>query len=82
MPSCNSTTILEKTLQAHTRQLPVGVVDVDVHGAVGGMVDDANVLACVFLCLEHTLDLPVCPVEVILKDGDGKDVLHVFGRCV
>ena len=54
----------------------------NVHGPVDGMEDGVDILASVFLSLQDILELPVSPVQVVLKDCDGKDVVQVPGRCV
>ena len=59
--------------------LAVRVVDVNVHGPVQGGDELGLVGAQGLVCSVDGLGLPVCPVEVLLKQRHGKDVGDVLG---
>lgn len=58
------------------RELPQRMVDVYVVGSMGGVPQERELGSGELVRLADGLDVPVGPVNVIVEDGDGKDVRH------
>lgn len=62
----------------HTISLPVLGIHLDIHRPVYCVGDVGPVGACKFVCHLHALTLPVCPVQVVFKLCQCKDVWNVY----
>ena len=53
------------------------MIYLNVHGSVNGGDDGLALGTVVFVALLHRLGLPVGPVDVVLEDGHGEDVVQL-----
>lgn len=68
------------SLYLHTSRLPVWVVDMNVIGPMCVVPHDCPLLAGVLVGLLHSVCVPVCPEDPILKQGNSKDVRKSAGN--
>lgn len=64
---CDAGNIIAHSCHILTLRLPVGMVDVNVIGAMGVVAHNCTLLASVLMSFFHSMRVPVCPVDPVLK---------------